>query len=410
VYGYYTGTNDREPLTSYNRAPIRRHTLPINTEIPYANTAKSIATCEIGYASSIFGNQHLGIAVSWQNEIAVHTNSWKEGTGIYIFPDTGYELPLADIANAHCRKVVGNLGSMSNSSGIKFDPAGNIYVGSTIKAPDRITIPGFENDEFSMNLFSGSIIKYAASDTNKSVVWSNKTTGTAVGALKVYPQAYGTFTGGGTSTNCCFCNSPRFDLDPYGRLYIPNSSTGKITIADNEGNTILTFGEYGNVDCRGGLPGSIGEIYSAPSIPIAWPVSVAATEDYIYVGDYINARIVRVQKTYSVDNMPDFTNSTRASIHHNSINKISMNSNPNPFNPSSVIFVATNQPCNITLAVYNSKGERIRDLAQSRLGQGVHKFLWNGTDNTGTSVAAGLYIYQLKAGKKVLHSKTIFAK
>ena len=48
----------------------------------------------------------------------------------------------------------------------------------------------------------------------------------------------------------CACVKPRFDVDPYGRLYIPNGITFTVSVRDNAGNDIASFGQYGNFDCQ----------------------------------------------------------------------------------------------------------------------------------------------------------------
>lgn len=66
---------------------------------------------------------------------------------------------------------------------------------------------------------------------------------------------------------------------------------------DNEGNPILAFGTYGNRDSLGGLP---GDLVKTKDFPLAWPNSVDATDDYIYVSDMMNARLLRIEKQYAL--------------------------------------------------------------------------------------------------------------
>ena len=56
---------------------------------------------------------------------------------------------------------------------------------------------------------------------------------------------------------------------------------------------IVKFGAYGNYDDQGA-----GSKNPKPEISLGWPCMVAAGEDYIYVGDQLNCRIVRVDKTW----------------------------------------------------------------------------------------------------------------
>jgi hypothetical protein len=59
---------------------------------------------------------------------------------------------------------------------------------------------------------------------------------------------------------------------------------------------VLSFGTYGNRDSMGGRP---GDLVPTPDIPLAWPNSVDATEDFIYVSDIVNIRLLRLAKTFA---------------------------------------------------------------------------------------------------------------
>ena len=45
--------------------------------------------------------------------------------------------------------------------------------------------------------------------------------------------------------------------------------------------------------------GGPGVTSAEPAIPLAYPIAAAATEDYILINDWVNARLVRVQLTQS---------------------------------------------------------------------------------------------------------------
>lgn len=93
----------------------------------------------------------------------------------------------------------------------------------------------------------------------------------------------------------CACRSPRFDIDRYDRLYIPNAVTSSVRIVDNNGNEILDLGRYGNYDSAG--PKSK---IPTPEIPLAWPIGVGASEEHVYICDQVNMRIVRADKIYGL--------------------------------------------------------------------------------------------------------------
>ena len=75
---------------------------------------------------------------------------------------------------------------------------------------------------------------------------------------------------------------------------------------------------------------------------------------------------------------------------------------PNPFNPTMVIplDLATDQR-QVRLALYDMLGRRVRQVWQGPLRAGSHRFVWDGRDEAGKAVAAGVYIYQVEVDGRV---------
>lgn len=90
-------------------------------------------------------------------------------------------------------------------------------------------------------------------------------------------------------TPVCMCEGQGFDVDGYGRVWHINLFRFRAEVADNQNNTITTFGAYGNQDS-----GPNGRI-KTPSIPLAWPTYVAVSDDFAYVNDTIGLRVVKVK-------------------------------------------------------------------------------------------------------------------
>ena len=57
--------------------------------------------------------------------------------------------------------------------------------------------------------------------------------------------------------------------------------------------------------------------------------------------------------------------------------------------------------------VYDVSGRRIRTLAQETLAAGTHARGWDGRDDQGNGVAAGIYLVKLETGEKVLTEKVV---
>jgi hypothetical protein len=69
---------------------------------------------------------------------------------------------------------------------------------------------------------------------------------------------------------------------------------------------------------------------------------------------------------------------------------------PNPFNPVTRISFSLVQGSNVTLRVYNVKGELVNTLVDGNLPAGDHVIDWDGTDDGDHSVASGIYFYTIK--------------
>jgi FtsP/CotA-like multicopper oxidase with cupredoxin domain len=77
---------------------------------------------------------------------------------------------------------------------------------------------------------------------------------------------------------------------------------------------------------------------------------------------------------------------------------------PNPFNPSTTINFQLPSDELVELKIYNRIGQEVRTLVNSGYQAGSHKVVWDGKNNRGRSVASGMYIYRIKAGK---HTKSM---
>ena len=72
---------------------------------------------------------------------------------------------------------------------------------------------------------------------------------------------------------------------------------------------------------------------------------------------------------------------------------------PNPFNPITVIDYAIPEPTHVNLAVYDILGRQITTLVNRLEKPGYKSIQWNGINDQGQLVSAGMYFYHLQAGK-----------
>ncbi len=72
---------------------------------------------------------------------------------------------------------------------------------------------------------------------------------------------------------------------------------------------------------------------------------------------------------------------------------------PNPFNPSTSIPFALPNRASVRLSVFNVLGQRMRTLLNGPVEAGYHQMAWDGRDDTGRQVGAGVYFYRLESGQ-----------
>ncbi len=67
---------------------------------------------------------------------------------------------------------------------------------------------------------------------------------------------------------------------------------------------------------------------------------------------------------------------------------------PNPFNPSTTFSYSLANESNVTLTLFNIKGQKIRTLVSEEQNAGLHQVNWDGTDEQGKKVSTGIYFSQ----------------
>jgi hypothetical protein len=373
---------------------IARYTLddrhaPVN----FSNSGTNVLTPYI-YGRFGQGYGEKGLAVNTSNQVAVMwMYTWMKYF-VSVFADQ------ATVDTAQGSALINPV--PAECGGIQYDLQGNLYIGVGTRGSDHAIPQGFDGD-YGYDKGVGAIIKFNAGASG-SVAESGlgvDLTRQVTGAAKIYKPGLGAY-----GFNC-WCRSPRFDVDPYGRLFIPNSITNQVTVIDNNGNEIMTFGTYGNVDSRG--PGSL---VPTNDIPLAWPIAAATSEDYIYVSDFVNCRLVSVKMDYVLDNIPGLTDQgmTVDETDEASGGVMSLSARPNPFNPFMTIRVFLPQKTHARIDVFNMAGRLVKTVYSGGLSSGYNGFIWDGTNSKSQKVSAGTYVYQLKANGKVLSRKAVMAK
>ncbi|MGH7456095.1 MAG: FlgD immunoglobulin-like domain containing protein, partial [bacterium] len=75
---------------------------------------------------------------------------------------------------------------------------------------------------------------------------------------------------------------------------------------------------------------------------------------------------------------------------------------PNPFNPATLIRYQipahTAKPLQVQLRIFNTLGQLVRTLVESKPDVGFYEVIWDGKDNSGQLLPSGVYFYRLMAG------------
>ena len=71
---------------------------------------------------------------------------------------------------------------------------------------------------------------------------------------------------------------------------------------------------------------------------------------------------------------------------------------PNPFNPVTQISYQIPQDSDVKITIYDLMGHKVKSLVNSSQKAGYKSIIWNATNEIGSPVAAGVYVYTIEAG------------
>ena len=83
---------------------------------------------------------------------------------------------------------------------------------------------------------------------------------------------------------------------------------------------------------------------------------------------------------------------------------------PNPFNPTTVIEFSLPTSGMTNLTIHDLLGREVVMLINNRQLAGWHSITWNGRNQSGAPVAAGMYIYTLKTDRTSVSKKLVLLK
>jgi DNA-binding beta-propeller fold protein YncE len=170
-------------------------------------------------------------------------------------------------------------------------------------------------------------------------------------------------------------------VDTSGRIYVADPFQGIVTGLDENGVFLVKIGQFG----------------SAPG-ELKTPMDAAIdSRNRLWVTSMNNGAL----EVYDIDNIPtNIVDNTEPILPTRSE---LLQNYPNPFNPGTWIPFILGGDDPAVINIYNLLGQRIRsfDLGKRQRGRYLTKdsaLYWDGTNNKGSSVASGIYFYELRSG------------
>lgn len=87
-----------------------------------------------------------------------------------------------------------------------------------------------------------------------------------------------------------------------------------------------------------------------------------------------------------------------------------LTSYPNPFNPTTAIRYELSNEQDISLAIFDVRGRRVRSLYSGTKSPGMHEDIWDGRDERGVPAASGVYYVRLAGDEQMLTRKIVLLK
>jgi len=83
---------------------------------------------------------------------------------------------------------------------------------------------------------------------------------------------------------------------------------------------------------------------------------------------------------------------------------------PNPFNPDTSISFSLSEKAEVSIMVYNAKGQKVRGFPTYLYNSGKNIVSWNGKDNQGNTVSSGIYFMRLSTKHDTYTHKMLLMK
>lgn len=362
-----------------------------------------------GYASALTVNDYNGeIGDVYINNNLFENNSIENGRGtIYIDSEPNSSIYFSN------NTVVNNI----SSYGVSFN--GNMYLQNNIlRNPGNYevglfydTYPNYYSTLYSSynNIEGGPNAVF--SDNNSNLIYWEE------GNINVEPQ----FLQSGDNPYQLTEGSPCIDsgkpdttglfLPPWDLLY-----NQRIWDGDGNGDAVIDMGcyEYGSSYASGFIAGTVTDQSGAP----LENADISADNFTTYsneVGEYNLEAVVGAYNVicyldgYEVSIIEDVIVNLGETTIINFIltpevdiddilnaEDIQLSNYPNPFNPSTTISFNLTELGNVKLDIFNIKGQKVKNLLNSKLSAGHYECIWNGRDSNNKQVSSGEYFAKME--------------
>lgn len=71
---------------------------------------------------------------------------------------------------------------------------------------------------------------------------------------------------------------------------------------------------------------------------------------------------------------------------------------PNPFSAEVKVAVELRSDAQVSVAIFNQRGQKIRNISSAKLAKGNHEIVWDGMSDAGLNAGSGVYLMQINAG------------